>query len=284
MNHPNPNRRTFIAALASLPMWARARAPAVPPRIPLALEAPADIDPAGYLVSEKFDGARALWDGHVLRFRSGNLIAAPAWFTTRLPATALDGELWLGRGRFEALSATVRRLQPDDEEWRALRYMVFELPGGEGPFKARAERIEALARSFGNPRLVAVAQTPVADRAALRQRLDETIRGGGEGLVLHRADAPYLTGRSPALLKLKPVQDDDAVVTGHLVGRGRHQGRLGALRVRTAEGLEFLLGTGLSDVQRDDPPPIGAVVTFSYRGRTAAGVPRFASFLRLREV
>ena len=272
-------RRLFIGGLTS---WAL---PSIAtPALMLARDASLDIDPAGYLVSEKFDGARALWDGHVLRFRSGNLIAAPAWFTTRLPGTPLDGELWLGRGRFEALSATVRRLQPDDEEWRALRYMVFELPGGEGPFRARAERIEALARSFGNPRLVAVAQTPVADRAALRQRLDETVRGGGEGLVLHRADAPYLTGRSPALLKLKPVQDDDAVVTGHLVGRGRHQGRLGALRVRTAEGLEFLLGTGLSDVQRDDPPPVGAVVTFSYRGRTAAGVPRFASFLRLREV
>ena len=31
----------------------------------------ADIDPAGYLVSEKLDGVRAWWDGTRLRFRSG---------------------------------------------------------------------------------------------------------------------------------------------------------------------------------------------------------------------
>ena len=285
-----PTRREFVAVLAvgaagaTFPGAAAARPQPDAPQLLLAQNAPADIDPAGYLVSEKYDGARAVWDGSMLRFRSGARIAAPAWFTARLPATPLDGELWLGRGSFEALSGAVRRQQPDDAPWRALRYMIYELPGAGGDFAERATRIAALVRGLGSASLVAAPQQPVANRVALRQRLDDVVRGGGEGLVLHRADAPYLTGRSPALLKLKPVHDDEAVVIGHVAGRGRHLGRLGALRVRTAEGVEFLLGTGLSDLQRDDPPPIGAVVTFSYRGRTAAGVPRFASFLRLREV
>jgi DNA ligase 1 len=108
------------------------------------------------------------------------------------------------------------------------------------------------------------------------------MKAGGEGLMLHRAEARYETGRSRALLKLKPLHDAEATVTGHIAGKGRHEGRMGALRMRTPEGREFLLGTGFSDAQRDDPPPVGSMLTYSYRGRTDAGLPRFASFVRLR--
>jgi DNA ligase-1 len=259
--------------------------PAVAARPPamLAREAPADIEPAGWRVSEKYDGVRALWDGRSLRFRSGLPVAAPAWFTARLPATPLDGELWLGRRRFEALLGTVRKAAPVDDEWRALRYMVFDLPGAAGPFAERAARIETLARERAWPQLVAVSQVAVADRAALARRLEAVVQGGGEGLMLHRADAHWSAGRSDALLKLKPLNDAEAVVVGHVAGRGKHEGRLGALRVRGNDGSEFFIGTGFSDAQRAAPPALGTVVTFTHRGSTAAGVPRFASFLRVRE-
>ena len=65
------------------------------------------IDPTQYLVSEKYDGVRAVWDGATLRFRSGRTVPAPAWFTARLPAQPLDGELWLARGQFEIEAAKV---------------------------------------------------------------------------------------------------------------------------------------------------------------------------------
>jgi DNA ligase-1 len=275
-------RRRLLGALLTLPALARAR-PAHEPLL-LAQDAPPGIDPAGWLVSEKYDGARALWDGRRLRFRSGLPVAAPSWFTAALPDCALDGELWLGRGRFEALAAAVRRHQPDDAEWRHIRYMVFELPQAAGHFAERARAIESLARAAPGSPLVAVAQTTVASPQALQHQLDEVVRGGGEGLVLHRADAPCATGRNGLLLKLKPLQDAEAEVLAHLPGRGRHAGRLGALRVRASDGVVFDLGTGFSDAQRDSPPPPGSHVTYTYRGRTAAGVPRFASFLRLREL
>lgn len=279
----NLTRRGLLAVLALSPLLAQARTARYAPPLLLAQDAAPDIDPAGYLVSEKLDGVRAFWDGRRLRFRSGLPVAAPAWFLARLPAHALDGELWLGRGRFDALSGAVRRHEPDDAEWRRIRYMAFELPGAPGGFAQRAERLADVARATAWPGLVAAEQSPVADREALQRRLQEVVKAGGEGLVLHRADAPYLTGRSPALQKLKPRHDAEAVVLGHAPGRGRHVGRLGALHLRTAEGQEFMLGTGFSDAQREAPPPVGAVVTYTHRGHTESGLPRFASFLRVRE-
>lgn len=240
------------------------------------------IDPRAYLVSEKLDGVRAYWDGKALWTRGGNRVAGPAWFIAALPPQPLDGELWMGRGRFEATSAAVRRDVPDDAEWRRIRYMVFELPGAEGSFEERAQRIRAMAASAGVGWLAAVEQFRVADARALDRQLHEVIRAGGEGLMLHRADAPYVTGRGDVLLKLKLWQDAEAVVTGHLPGKGRYAGQLGALRVRAADGREFSLGTGFSDTQRRDPPPVGSTVTYRYRELTAKGQPRFASFWRVR--
>ncbi len=275
----NLSRRALCGAglAALLPGLARARPG---PGLLLAREWPADADPAGFLVSEKFDGVRALWDGQTLRFRSGRAIAAPAWFVARLPARPLDGELWLGRGRFEALAGAVRQQQPDEASWRALRYQVFELPDAGGRFADRAAALQALCAQTGWAALQAVPQRAVASRAALQQQLDAVVAAGGEGLVLHQADAPQATGRGPWLWKHKPLHDAEALVLAHLPGQGRFAGQLGALQVRTEDGVELAIGTGFSDANRQHPPAVGQRISFTYRGYTAGGVPRFASYLR----
>lgn len=258
--------------------------PAAAPALVLARVAPVGLVPHGYLVSEKLDGVRAYWDGRVLRSRSGALLNVPEWFLTRLPAgMELDGELWLGRGRFDEMAALLRRREAGDAVWRQVRFMVFELPGAAGDFGTRSTQIGRLVERLDWPQLQAVAQRSLPDRAALEAELQRVLQAGGEGLVLHRADAAYVTGRSDVLYKLKPQQDAEAVVVGHRPGRGRLAGRIGALRVRDDAGREFLIGSGLSDAQRDAPPPIGTRVTFVHRGETRHGLPRFATFLRVRD-
>lgn len=276
--------RAFALALvlaSGLPS-ALAAGPVAPPLL-LAEVLRGDVALEDYWVSEKLDGARALWDGQSLRFRSGRTVPAPAWFVAALPPEPLDGELWLGRGRFAELSGIVRRQQPRDDEWRQVRFMVFEQPDGAGSFTERVERLKAIVARTGMPWLQVVEQFRVADRAALQARLDAVVAAGGEGLMLHRADAPYLTGRSDALLKLKPRLDAEATVVAHLPGRGRLTGMMGALLVETAAGVRFQLGTGFTDAERRAPPPVGAQVTFVYRELTRDGVPRFASYWRRRE-
>ncbi len=250
------------------------------PAVLLAREWPVAADPGGFLVSEKFDGVRALWDGRRLRFRSGGTVQAPAWFVARLPDEPLDGELWLGRGRFEELSGLVRRGVPDDAGWRALHYQVFELPAAGGRFAERAAALQSLCRRVGWSALQAPEQRPVASRDALQERLDAVVRSGGEGLMLHAADAPQASGRGRWLWKHKPQHDAEALVLAHLPGRGRFEGRLGALQVRTDDGVELAIGTGFSDADRADPPAVGQRISFRHRGTSAAGVPRFASYLR----
>ena len=278
-------RRECLSAVVSVPLWAGSVAVAAPaPPLLLASKAPVDIDPAPYLVSEKLDGVRGYWDGLRMFTRRGQAIAVPAWFAAHLPKQALDSELWMARGRFDAASAAVRRQQPQDAEWRALRYMVFELPGAVGTFEQRAAALLALATEAAWAGLQAVPQTRLATPAALQARLSEVMRGGGEGLMLHLAAAPYQSGRQASLLKLKPQDDDEAVVLAHLAGAGRLQGMLGALRVRNGAGREFSIGSGFSDAQRRAPPAVGSTVTYRYRGLTNSGLPRFATFLRVQDL
>ena len=167
---PPCTRRLALLAIAAS-AWPSA-ASAVAPL--LAEVCPDDVDPAAYLVSEKYDGVRALWDGRTLRHRSGRVVGAPEAFLARLPSCPLDGELWLGRGRFDAVSAVVRTTPALADRWAAVRFLVFELPGGGGTFAERAERIAEVARAAAQSPVLAVAQTRVADRPALRRRLAES--------------------------------------------------------------------------------------------------------------
>ncbi|HEX5419813.1 MAG TPA: DNA ligase [Gammaproteobacteria bacterium] len=245
-------------------------------------EAAAEIDLSDYWVSEKYDGIRAYWDGRELLTREGNRIHAPAWFVAGWPHAALDGELWVGRGLFEEVSATVLDAHPDDAAWRRVRYMVFDLPAHAGSFTQRLAALASLLSDLPVPWVRLVPQVKVADRAALERKLQEVVTAGGEGLMLHRGSSHYRGGRTEDLLKFKPIADAEARVIAYLPGKGKYSGLLGALVVQRPDGLRFSLGSGFTDAQRRDPPPLGSWITYNYQGLTENGIPRFARFVRVR--
>ncbi|SEI10441.1 DNA ligase-1 [Rheinheimera pacifica] len=242
-----------------------------------------NIDVQQYWVSEKLDGVRAYWDGKQLISRGGNVIAAPEWFVADFPKQKLDGELWLGRNKFAETLSIVSKHQPIDSEWQQIRYYIFELPDAEGTFTERIAAMQRLSQQHNNPYLTVVPQFRVADNAALLAKLSELESKGAEGLMLHQQDALYKTGRSSDLLKLKSYQDTEAEVIGYRPGKGKYKGMVGALIVKTTDGKEFAIGSGLTDALRQTPPEIGTVITYRYTGYTNNGIPRFARFIRVRQ-
>ena len=241
-----------------------------------------------YWVSEKYDGVRGYWDGKLLLTRGGERVNAPAWFTAGWPATSLDGELWAGRGQFAKAVSTVRQQTPDDAAWRGMRFMVFDLPAQGGPFTDRIMVLNQLVATLDVAWVQPVAQSRVASHQALQARLASIVRLGGEGLMLHRGASLYRAQRSDDLLKVKTHEDAEARVIAHIPGKGKYAGLLGALLVQMPDeqgqpGRRFKLGTGLSDAQRQNPPAVGSWVTYRFRGLNDSGIPRFASFMRVRE-
>lgn len=277
------HRRSCLALLAFAALSPAPALAADAPALLLAQVYRPGLPLGDYWVSEKYDGVRGFWDGRTLRTRGGEMVAAPAWFTAGWPDMPMDGELWAGRGRFSHAQSTVRQQQPDDAAWRQMRFMVFDLPAQGGPFDQRLPALNALVARIGQPWVQAVPQRRVASDAALQALLRHTVRAGGEGLMLHRGASLYRAGRSDDLVKVKTHEDTEARVVAHLPGKGRHAGRMGALLVEMPSGQRFRLGAGFSDADREHPPPVGSWVTYRFRGTHEGGLPRFASFVRLRE-
>jgi DNA ligase 1 len=92
----------------------------------------------------------------------------------------------------------------------------------------------------------------------------------------------YVPTRSNTLLKVKSFWNCEATVIGHQEGAGRHRGRLGALIVLLAGGVECAVGTGFTDVERERSPALESVIMLKYQELTDAGVPRFPVFVRVR--
>jgi DNA ligase-1 len=241
------------------------------------------IDIKRYLVSEKLDGVRAFWDGKQLVSREGNRFNAPVWFIQDFPKQALDGELWIARNRFQQTVSIVRKDHPVDKEWRQISYQLFELPNAEGSFEQRVQAMQALVNKLAIPHLKVIKQYRLKNTTLLTKKLDEVVAQGAEGLMLHRADALYQSGRSDVLLKVKKYQDAEARVIEYLSGKGRFSEVMGSIIVEDDTGRRFKIGTGFTLQQRKNPPAIGSMITYKYFGRTKKGLPRFASFLRVRE-
>lgn len=284
MNFKNKLAVAFLSYCLSLFLFAAIATAKSVPELLLAKTYYKSIDIKHYLVSEKLDGVRAYWDGKQLVSRQGNRFNAPAWFIKDFPQQALDGELWMARNSFQKTVSTVRKNNPIDKEWRQISYQLFELPHAKGSFQQRVQALQIIVETLAIPHLKLITQYRLENTEALTKKLDIVVAQGAEGLMLHRADALYKSGRSNVLLKVKKHQDAEARVIQHLSGKGKFSEVMGSMLVEDRAGRRFKIGSGFTLQQRKKPPVLGAIITYKYFGRTKKGLPRFASFLRVREV
>jgi DNA ligase-1 len=253
----------------------------------------------GWFMSEKLDGVRAYWDGANFLSRNGNVFEAPDWYRDRMPkGVHLDGELWMGRGRFQETSGYVRRMDKG-ERWRDITYQVFDAPSVKGTF---VERMAAIGRDFMLPAHCTKLQHDVVES---HDHLRSFVAGiealGGEGGMVRDPKSLYVRGRHESLLKVKSFFETEAVIVGHEPGKGRHKGAVGAYNCLIPEDVTLRaggkvchlkkltkvdVGTGQSDADRKLDNPRGGIgnrITFCFQELSTTGVPRFPSFKGFRD-
>lgn len=254
----------------------------------------------GYVMSEKLDGVRALWDGVALKSRSNKKFSVPKCFTQNFPSFALDGELFINRGKFEELLSVVNSVNADCKAWQNVKYFVFDVPNATGTLTQRLEVLESYLNALKKAQketypLFIIAQTPIKNKDELDKALQRVVKLGGEGLVVRKNSAPYENFRTKNAMKLKIYEDSECKVIAHNAGKGKFAHKLGSItceqeiiikentsdfKTHKTKLVRFKIGSGFSDKERENPPPINSLITYKFNGYTKNGVPKFPVFLR----
>ena len=242
---------------------------------------------APYYMSEKYDGVRAIYKDGVLKTRADTVIQVPKWFEKALTSCSedcsIEGELWLGRSKFDELSGLIRSQNPLDKRWNKVEFRVFDAPHIKGDFSVRKQWFETWVTTLEHKQIKSAGHQLIQNQKQLDEFYQIKVAQGGEGVMVINGASDYQTGRSNDLIKRKPLMDAEATVVGYTKGKGKYEGLMGALIVQDASGREFKIGTGFTVAQRTQPPKIGESITFAFNGFTKNGLPRFARFLRIRD-
>jgi DNA ligase-1 len=200
----------------------------------------------------------------------------------------LDGELWCGHDDRQSLVSAVKKHVPVEEQWRKVKYMVFDSPLSAMWLAPRTIKnthnktiIPSHARDWyinhgGRPGLGLIVhdegmfkavpgicelaeqtQLPMMTSellTAIKDKLKIVLAKGGEGLMFRNPRTPWIPERTYDLLKYKPIEDCEVEVIGFSWGKetdkgSRHLGRMGALHVK--EGNKTFLVAGFNDVERE---------------------------------
>ena len=235
-------------------------------------------DFSSWVMSEKLDGVRAYWDGKELFTKNGNKIYAPIWFTKDLPNFELDGELWTKRDDFENIQNIVLDKTPS-KNWQEITYNIFEVPNQEGNFFDRLKVLENHLKQNSIIHLKIIPQIKIKDTNHLNAFLENLVSKKAEGVIIKNYTKSYFSGRSSDILKYKKFYDAEGKVIGISYNKDKS---FKSLKI-DFNGKIFNLGGGFSDKQKLNPPQIGQTVTFKYYSLSKNGIPKFASFIRVRE-
>ena len=269
---------------------------------------------SGWFLSEKLDGKRAYWDGGISRgclatevpwantikdkkptiatglwTRAGKIIYAPDWWLNDLPRIPLDGELWIGRGQFQTLTAITARHIPD-AGWSDVKYVVFDSPGlafyqdrtitvrdYDFNIKDAQKWIDCkvgvtypnqnwnfeIIQTFLKGRitgkcvqLVNQIRLPFVHSDcinSIEEEMENIADLGGEGVMLRKPESFWTPIRSHYLLKYKPWKTGEGTVVGYRhAEEGKIQGLMGALILDLpgTNGKRLKI-SGFTDVERD---------------------------------
>lgn len=244
---------------------------------------------SGFVMSEKYDGVRAFWNGEILKSRNGKIINAPKWWLENLPKDiALDGELWSNRGEFQKILSIISNKIPT-KDWKEIKFMIFDSPNFDKahwntkPLNERLAPLKSyLATLKSHPNIQIIEQIRVENNEAAFAFLEQIINNGGEGIVVRDANAPYESGRSSNILKLKKMKDSECKIISINEGKGRFKGIMGSITCKDIfTNKTFKIGSGFDMNMRKNPPKIGVIITYRFQNLTNDNKPRFPVFMRI---
>lgn len=266
------------------------------------------------LASPKIDGIRATIRDGVAYARSNQPFPNVNLQKKFGQFEYFDGEFVLGSPtRHDLCRATGGVTNSKEKPVDELSLFVFDHIEDLGKsYSDRSHRLQFA--SLNKPSVYFHHQQFVTNLDELLAYEEDCLNDGYEGLIVRDLDAPYKCGRSTAkeqaLLKLKRFTDAEAVVIGFeermhngnaatvsALGRTKRssakanksgRGDLGALVCRTAEGVEFNIGTGFSDADRAliwerRDQFLGQLAKFKYFAVGQKEAPRHPVFLSWRD-
>jgi DNA ligase-1 len=147
------------------------------------------------------------------------------------------------------------------------------------PLEERIFYIQDLVASLRLPHVILPQYEVCRDTDHLQSALHEVISAGGQGLFLRQPGSLYDGKRSKTLLTVRPTLIGEAVLVNYEPGKGRLEGLVSALMVRSDTGLEFRVVAGLAEEMRRSPPPLGTKIRFQYQEKSPSGAPKCPVYL-----
>jgi DNA ligase-1 len=269
--------------------------------------------PSYYYLEPKLDGIRAVCRVDLLKqkvsffSRGGQVLnnTAPAGIDAFLmkalkgcdtKVLVFDGELFgenwndttrvTSKGEGEADPVIVSRL----------RFYVFDMLTGDEwdsqacarTYEQRREAIPFGAMPWSKDKVLMTISYRVESEADIAVKYKSCLNDNFEGSMIKHPEGLYTFSRSTAWLKYKPFITDEFEVLGTFEGKARskHEGKLGGLILKVADGLTCQVGSGFSDEQREvfwKTPPINRIVEIEFKERTPDGMLREPVFVRVRD-
>jgi DNA ligase-1 len=256
-----------------------------------------DLSLGDWLLQTKYNGFRCVATKDGLFTRKGerylscpHIEEALRPFFKKHPGAVLDGELFNDKFRqsLNEISKLVRKTvnisDADLERSRELvHYYVYDGYGfgldKEHPYHERKQWIDS--HVVGKyTHVAAVEDFLLKSRDDLDRHYNGLVDEGHEGAILRHRGMKYEHKRSKNLLKLKPEDDDEAVIVDIIEGEGNWSGTGKVIKLGW-RGEEFdatFKGPREEAAQflRDKKKWIGKTVTFLYNGFTGLGTPNYA--------
>lgn len=271
-----------------------------------------DIDKLNNIyVTEKLDGVRtiAMWSSDDNSFklfsRSGKEFTGFDDILNDLNNLdknfVYDGEMLIKEGSEKAEDSfreTMKIIGADNSEKSLVAFNIFDVIDNDGfsigesklSYKDRRDIIDSLPTTDN---ILTVPVLLVAnDFEEIKDKFNELVSGGAEGVMLNKADSKYLSKRHNGILKYKQVYDSEGIIQGVFEGSGEATGKLGGIIVNYKD-TTVRIGTGFTDQQRaeywNNPDLIiGKLAQYRYTSvshnqNNDEVSLRFARFISLRE-